>query len=867
MESKQIREEFIKFFEGKEHRLVKSSSLVPDADPTLLFTNAGMVQFKNTFLGIQKRDYKRACSTQKCMRVSGKHNDLEEVGRSKSHNTFFEMLGNFSFGDYFKKEAIEFAWEFVVDRIKIPKEKIWVSVFKDDDESFGLWQKIASLDAKRIARLGEKDNFWSMGDTGPCGPCSEIFYDFGSDIGCGKPECAPGCDCPRFMEFWNLVFMQYFDDGKGKRTKLPEVCVDTGMGLERLVRIISGVDSIFDIDLFSSVIKITEDIANVEYNTKSDIVVPFRIIADHIRALTFLISDGVIPSNDGRGYILRRILRRAAKAGKDLGIGDPFLYKLSGYIVDMMKDPYIDLEKNRNFIANLIKGEEERFTSTLDVCLPRVEELLDNLIDKGIKIVPGKDIFTFYDTYGFPIDLLGDMAKDRGMTLDMKGFEEFMTDQKERARKSWKGKSTYNHLYGFKQETPFVGRDEYELKTRLLGIFEPSSEGDIVLPDHNKALPVGRECLILLEKTPFYPEGGGQISDNGIIMGKDWEFEVNDVFYQKENVILHKGIIKHGEIEFSKKMINIDCMNKEGLEKNYEDVFAKIHKNRRRQIARHHTATHLLHHALRFILGDHVKQAGSLVADDRFRFDFTHFKAVSLRELDRIEDIINEHIIANHQVRTDIMKYDEACEKGAMAIFEEKYGDTVRVVSISDISKELCGGTHVHATGDIGYFRILSESSVGANLRRIEAVCGDAAYKHARVEKETLNDLCGLLKSAPDEATKKLESILKELKEIQKALEKSKEAIIKEKLVDFKDNLKHAGECSYIAFQSNDKSPEDLRKLYDVIKSSIKVDIILLASNFENRALVAGFVDKSIADKIRAGDIVRVMAEVVGGKG
>lgn len=847
MISKQIRSNFLNFFQGNNHRLVKSSSLVPESDPTLLFTNAGMVQFKNTFLGIQKRDYSRACSSQKCMRVSGKHNDLEEVGRSKSHNTFFEMLGNFSFGDYFKKEAIEFAWEFVIDWMKIPRDKIWASVYMDDEESFELWQKIAGLDAGRITRLGEKDNFWSMGDTGPCGPCSEIFYDFGENLGCGKPDCNPGCDCGRFMEFWNLVFMQYFVDEKGNRSPLPKVCVDTGMGFERLVRIKTGVDSIFDIDLFSSVIKMTEEIADIEYDVCADIAIPFRIIADHIRALTFLISDGVIPSNEGRGYILRRILRRAAKAGKELGINDPFLFKLSGYIVDMMKDPYTDLDINRNFIANLIKGEEERFTSTLDVCLPRVEELLGNLKDKGINSVPGKDIFTFYDTYGFPIDLLDDMAKDRNMTLDMKGFEQYMTNQKEIARKSWKGDSVPNLKFWEKfNETKFLGRENFEIKAILKNIVKNDNG------DYSQNEDVKNDSSLyefVLDVTPFYAESGGQLSDVGSITSQNGEFEVQQVYFPKEGVISHRGVVKFGSFKVN------------------DEIIAKIDIQRRRRIMRHHTATHLLHYALRLSLGDHVKQAGSLVADDRFRFDFTHFKALTPREIERIEDIVNEKILANDMVKTDILSYDDAVEKGAIHIFEEKYSDTVRMLSISDFSRELCGGTHVSATGNIGYFRILTEQSVGANLRRIEAVCGDVAYEHARSEKNKLNEICSLLKSTPEESFKKLNSLLKEFKESQKDVERSKEEVIKKKLTEFEDKVKRVGDISYIALQSDNKNPDELRKLHDLIKSSIKVDIILLGSSFENRALVAAFIDKNKKLKFRAGDIVKAMAEVVGGKG
>jgi alanyl-tRNA synthetase len=706
MSGNEIRELFLSFFESKGHTRVKSASLVPESDPTLLFTNAGMVPFKNVFLGLEKRPYKRAVSCQKCLRVSGKHNDLESVGYTSRHHTFFEMLGNFSFGDYFKREAILYAWEFVTEYLKLPKERLYVSVFRDDEEAYRIWNEEVGLPSERIWRLGEEDNFWQMGDTGPCGPSSEIYVDRGEEYG-----------EERFLEIWNLVFMQYNRDEKGNLTPLPNPNIDTGMGLERIASVLQGTKTNFEIDLIKPLIDFGQEVSGKTYGENFEDTVAMRVIADHLRALTFAISDGVLPSNTARGYVIRRILRRALRFGYKLGIREPFLYRGVDVVVEVMKDAYPELLQTRAFVKGVVKAEEERFLHTFKNSMPVAEEFINTALEEGRRFLKGEEVFKLYDTYGFPLDLLEEIAKEEGLSLDMEGFEKEMEIQRERARQSFKIQTKevqpiYQHLKNIGRTSTFVGYEQYVAQSKVIALLK---NGELV-----SELKEGEEGEVFLDITPFYAERGGQIGDTGTIESADGLFVVDDTQSPVDGVISHKGKVVKGTIKVG------------------DQVIASIDRERREDIKRNHTATHLLHSALRLVLGEHVRQAGSLVADKYLRFDFTHFQALSVDELKRVEELVNEQIRKNEPVIVEEKDYREAIKEGAIAIFEEKYGERVRVLSVGDFSKELCGGTHVSRTGDIGYFKIISESSIGAGLRRIVAKTGRWAVEEAFLESLTL---------------------------------------------------------------------------------------------------------------------------------
>ncbi|HBA26118.1 MAG TPA: alanine--tRNA ligase, partial [Nitrospinae bacterium] len=740
MTGHEIRKKFLDYFKERGHTIVKSSSLIPSADPTLLFTNAGMVQFKDVFLGGEKRDYKRAVSSQKCVRAGGKHNDLEVVGRTARHHTFFEMLGNFSFGDYFKERAIEYGWEFMTEVVKLPKEKLWITVYKDDDEAFKIWNEKIGIPANKIVRLGEKDNFWSMGDTGPCGPCSEIHIDQGEGIGCGRPECNVECDCDRFMEVWNLVFMQYNRDANGKLTPLPNPSIDTGMGLERLSAVAQKVKSNYDSDLLRPIITYTEGLFEKEYGKDSNMDISFRVIADHSRSMTFLIGDGVMPSNEGRGYVLRRIIRRASRHGRMLGKSEPFLFKTSDVVIDLMKDTYPELLDRREYISKVISTEEERFSNTLDFGMKMLNDMVESLKAKRERLIAGEDAFKLYDTYGFPLDLTEDIAKDSGLAVDSAGFNRAMEVQKERARASWKGsgeegiKSIYRDIAHKIKGTQSLSKPQRDM---FIGYDTLESEGTVLLlikgNDMVKSASEGEQVEIVFDKTPFYGESGGQVGDTGKIWNDDVHIDVTDTKKPLQNLIIHNCIVKKGNIKVG-DVITISVSNE-----------------KRRATALNHSATHLLHTALRDVLGDHVKQAGSLVAPDRLRFDYTHFSAPNIKELHRVEEIVNQKIRENYPVETSVTGLEEAIKKGATALFGEKYGEEVRIVKMGDYSMELCGGTHVRATGDIGLFKIVHEGSVASGIRRIEALTGEGAYKYVRQEEDSLLEIREVLKSPPQE--------------------------------------------------------------------------------------------------------------------
>ncbi|NTW57768.1 MAG: alanine--tRNA ligase, partial [Nitrospirae bacterium] len=728
MKASELRKLFLDYFAKRGHKVVPSSSLVPKNDPTLLFTNAGMVQFKGVFLGEDPRDYKRAVTSQKCVRAGGKHNDLENVGHTARHHTFFEMLGNFSFGDYFKKEAIEFAWEFLTKEVKLPPDKLWATVYKDDDEAFELWRTAVGIPAERIVRLGEKDNFWSMGDTGPCGPCSEIIIDQGPEMSCGKPGCSVGCDCDRYLEIWNLVFMQYNRDETGKLTPLPKPSIDTGMGLERLSAVCQKVKSNFETDLFQSIIKEIAALAGVPYHRDAQTDISYQVCADHLRAMTFLISDGVLPSNEGRGYVLRRILRRASRYGRLIGINKPFLYRLTGAVVDEMKGAYPDLVDSREHVAKVVLLEEERFATTLESGLALLNETVEKLKAANNVMIPGDVLFKLYDTFGFPLDLVADMARDMNLELDEEGYRKAMQEQRDKARAAWAGsgeekvRPVYKEIATGVRRTVFTG----------YGMLEGTGEIVALIKGDKKVTEVKEDddVEVILDQTPFYAESGGQVGDRGELLGEASKFHVEDTVKPVEGIFVHRGKVRKGGFKVG------------------DAVLAKVDSSERMDTVRHHTATHILHATLRSVLGEHVKQAGSLVAPDRCRFDFTHYTALSEREKERIEELVNERIIENHAVETAEMDIDQAIATGAMALFDEKYGDKVRVVTVKDVSKELCGGTHAQASGDIGLFKIVSETGIAAGVRRLEILAGRRAYQTVRKEEQNLREISQLLKAS-----------------------------------------------------------------------------------------------------------------------
>ena len=831
----EIRELFLDFFEKKGHARVKSASLIPENDPTLLFVNAGMVPFKNVFLGLEKRPYKRATSCQKCLRVSGKHNDLEQVGYTSRHHTFFEMLGNFSFGDYFKREAIEFAWELVTEVLKLPKEKLYVSVYREDEEAYRIWNEDIGVPSERIWRLGEEDNFWQMGDVGPCGPSSEIYVDRGKNYEGDE----------RYLEIWNLVFMQYNKDEKGNLTPLPHPNIDTGMGLERIASILQGKNSNFEIDIIFPLIEFGQEVSGKKYGEKFETDIALRVIADHLRAITFAISDGVIPSNEGRGYVIRRILRRAMRFGYKLGIENPFLYRGVDLVVEIMKSPYPELELSREFVKGIVKGEEERFIKTLKAGMEYIQEIIEKALNEGRNILTGKEVFTAYDTYGFPVDLIDEIAREKGLRIDLTGFQCELEEQRERARRSFrvetkKIKPVYSHLKELGKTSSFVGYEYFEYETKLIGVIKGEEVVEKLIEDE--------EGELVLEETPFYPEGGGQVGDTGIIETDKGLFKVEDTQRPIEGIIVHIGKVLKGYLSIE------------------DIVHAKVDKERRWDIMRNHTATHLLHAALRNILGEHVRQAGSLVADKYLRFDFTHFAPLTEDELQRIEELVNEKIRENLPVSIVEMAYSEALQTGAIAIFEEKYGDRVRVISCGEFSKELCGGTHVSATGDIGYFKIISESSVGAGVRRIIAQTGRWAVKTSFNEHLTLKEVSSSLGVKEEEVLSKLEELKEKLKEKEKEIQGLRQELLKLQIREMVKEEK-IGEITLYYGIFEDVEPEELRNLSDILRQRTKKDVALIASKKDGKVYFVIAVSKDLSSRIKANELIRDIGKVLRGGG
>ena len=843
-----IRESFIKFFEGKGHTRVPSSALIPKDDPTLLFTNAGMVQFKNAFLGLENRGYTRAVSCQKCARAGGKHNDLENVGVTARHHTFFEMLGNFSFGDYFKEEAISWAWEYLIDVVKLPKDKLWVTIFENDDEAYKIWHEKMKVPAERIIRMGEKSNFWMMGETGPCGPCSEILYDQGEGTGCGRPECDVYCDCDRHLEIWNNVFTQYDRDETGKLTPLAKPSIDTGMGLERLTAVIQGVKSNYDTDLFAPIIRFVEKASGKTYGKNADHDISIRVIADHSRAVTFLIGDGIMPSNEGRGYVLRRILRRAARHGKMLGINKPFLNKAAMVVIDMMKYTYPDLADKASYITKVILNEEQRFMETLDAGLRVLQEETAGLKEAGKSVLPGSLIFKLYDTFGFPTDLTADIVKKDGMTLDMDGFEAQMELQRERARGAWKGSGEeavaecYLKVSSSGIQSEFCG---YEGLTRDKG------KVTAILVD-GKPVDIAREgqqAEIVLDATPFYGESGGQTGDTGYLEGADFNFIVEDTKKPVENFIVHKGSVKSGEIKI-------------GATANLV-----VDLERRRAIAANHSGTHILQAALKAVLGDHVKQSGSLVNAEHLRFDFTHFSKISDEEIQRIETIANDMIRKNLLVQTEVCSLEDALKTGATAVFDEKYGATVRIVKMGDMSMELCGGTHVERTGDIGLIKIIHESAIATGVRRIEAVTGREAVLHIQKAEEELKQTAGLFKAGHLEVYDRAEKLLKNVRELEKEIEGLKGKLAAKDSGDLMGRVRDIAGVKVLAEEVNISDAKTLRDFGDKLRDKMASGIILLGSRTGDKAMLLCMVTKDLSGKYHAGNIIKELAPIVGGKG
>ncbi|MBT8764136.1 alanine--tRNA ligase [Desulfohalobiaceae bacterium Ax17] len=846
----EIREKFLQYFEENGHTIVPSSPLIPKDDPSLLFTNAGMVQFKKVFLGQEKRDYIRATSAQKCLRVGGKHNDLENVGRTARHHTFFEMLGNFSFGDYFKEEAIRLAWEFLTKELELPKEKLYATVYKDDDEAILLWKKIAGLPDEKIFRLGEKDNFWSMGDTGPCGPCSEILFDQGEHMACG-PDCGIGeCDCDRYLEIWNLVFMQYDRDESGKLNPLPRPSIDTGMGLERITAVCQGVYSNFDTDLFTGLIQFTEAKAGVKYRENEDTDTALRVIADHSRAMAFMLADGILPSNEGRGYVLRRLIRRAFRFGRLLGLKDPFLFAVADEVINEMGEAYPELKASREFMLKVIRQEEERFSETLDKGLKILEEELLSLQKQGVQTIPGEVAFKLYDTYGFPIDIVNDIAEKQGFDVDENGFNKCMAAQKERAKSAWKGSGEKDLAGQFKRliaeglQTEFVGYDRLTATARVVYLLDEQALGVLA-----HSLSKGQTGFVVTSRTPFYGESGGQVGDKGQIKTASGICVVEDTIKPAAELIVHKIRVTQGEILLD------------------QEAELQVDEKKRMATARNHTATHLLHAALRKILGEHVKQAGSLVEDKRLRFDFTHIQALSPDEIKAVEKEVNTAILANLPVKTEIMPYNQAVAKGAMALFGEKYADQVRVVTVPGVSIELCGGTHLQSTGQIGYFNIVSESAVAAGVRRIEAITGFEAIHCLQNLKQEMEELQSLLKAGSGQLKNKVMALQEQIK----ILNKEKQALA-DKLASGrgKDLLQEAQEINGIMVLSQKVEAPDvgaLRKLMDDLRSKLKSGIILLGCEQKGKAMLILYVSKDLHDKFTAPALVKEVAKEIGGSG
>lgn len=837
MTANELRHRYLNFFKERGHIIKPSDSLVPEDDPTLLFTGAGMNQFKQIFLGQTKPDFRRATTCQKCFRAT----DIENVGKTARHLTFLEMLGNFSFGDYFKEETISWAWEFVIKELEIPPGKLWVSIFKDDDESLALWRK-TGVPEERIVRLGEKDNFWDMGPTGPCGPCSEIIFDRGKNKGCGRETCAVGCDCDRFLELWNLVFTQFDRQEDGTFQSLPQKNIDTGMGLERVLCVLEGKENIFETSLLQPLVE------GIRQATGGDEDIPLHIIADHLRAAVFLIADGVLPANEGKGYVLRRLIRRAVRQGKRLGMDKPFLYPLTALVTDIMKEAYPYLVSCRQHLAQVILSEEERFQETLRQGIEILEGMLEELKREKKKELPGELAFKLYDTYGFPLHLTEELAEESGFSLDKAGFEEAMRKQQELARARRSGGtipnslSLYNQLSSELERTEFLGYQTRECEAKVLALLR---EGKII-----EKASAGEEIEIILNRTPFYGEAGGQVGDSGTLTNARLKIEITDTRKPLPEITVQRGKIIQGELARG------------------EAVKASVNKERRQDIAGHHTATHLLHSALRQVLGEHVTQSGCRVAPERLRFDFTHFQALGQRQWERVEELVNEKIRENMAVEIIHTTLKEAQERGAQALFGEKYGEKVRLVRIGGYSQELCGGTHLRATGEMGLFRIVGESSIASGVRRIEALTGREAYRVVKKEADVLREIGRTLKISPLQTLPRVEELMKTTKALEKEIEHLKSGEIIFKIDNLLKKTEMMEGVKVIAARIEGAGREELRSLVDALKEKIGSGVIVLGTVLEEKVVLVAGVTKDLTKKgIHAGKIIKEVAKIAGGSG
>lgn len=844
MTSWELRQRFLRYFASRGHEVVPSSSLIPAGDPTLLFTNAGMVPFKDIFLGIEKTSRKRAVSIQKCVRAGGKHNDLDRVGFTRRHHTFFEMMGNFSFGDYFKKEAISFAWEFLTVELGLDKNRLWITVFRDDDEAFELWQTVSGMPPERIVRLGEKDNFWQMGETGPCGPCSEILYDQGSQFSCGSEDCRVGCDCDRYLEIWNLVFMQFNRERDQTLTPLPKPSIDTGMGLERLAAVVQGVDSNFETDLFLPLIETIQQYVRIPYEKGAGPMdYAFRVVSDHMRSSVLLLHEGLVPSNEGRGYVLRRIIRRAVQFGRELGLPAPFTSTLADRVAEMMKGPYPELESSLMRIKTVLEQEERRFHKTLEEGLPILEGMLHEVENKKEKVLPGDMLFLLHDTHGFPLDVAEDIARSRSISLDFKGFEEKMEEQRERGRASWVGKAEEFPVKPDRLSEPvlFAGYDRTGIQGALLLLIKDEKE----VKEANE----GDQVIAVVSPTVFYPEGGGQVGDTGNMIGPFGYMRVEGSKKPYPGWIVLFGTVRSGRIRVG-----------ETMDQHVDEISRKATE-------RHHTATHLLHAALRHTLGDHVRQAGSLVAPDRLRFDFTYPGPLSKEDLDSVEDLVNSWIVANFPVGVLEVEKQKALDMGALAFFDEKYGETVRVVQVPGTSTELCGGTHVHRTGDLGAFYLIQESGISAGVRRIEAVAGQLAYRKSAEWRKSLDTLRDILGSGPTDVIQKATLLTKEntqnLREIQ-AL-KTRLFVLEESASD-QEAIEIKGHRLVVSHAMLD-DPKDLRGRLDAIKNRVPSGAILLLGESREKAVLLGWASPDVAVRFPVSNWVKIIADELGGRG
>lgn len=846
MKAQEIREAFLDFFSKNNHKTVSSSSLLPRDDPSILFTNAGMNQFKNIFLGLEKRSYTRAVSVQKCLRVSGKHNDLEQVGKTNKHHTFFEMLGNFSFGDYFKKEAIEFAWELVTQVFKLRPDRLYATVYEEDDEAYQIWNQTIGLPSERIFRFGKKDNFWAMGDVGPCGPCSEIHYDIDPSFEEGDPYSLIGKGSDRFVELWNLVFMQFFQDENGTLRPLPSPSIDTGMGLERTAAALQKKRSNFETDLFRPLIDRICDLAQREYPADEAGDISVRIIADHVRATTFLISDGIMPANEGRGYVLRRLIRRAFRHGNLLGIEKPFLHHLVSTVADIMKAAYPELLASIVYISRLCLSEEERFALTLSSGLRYFQQFVEEAKRSGSRVLAGPEIFKLYDTFGFPLDLSQDLAQEAHMELDEAGFQGELNKQKERARQSWKGDAEHKD------------RKAYEGMKELRSLYKGYETGCIADAQvlaivkqgkASKELKKGEKGQVVLDVTPFYAEAGGQVGDSGQLKSPHFSGLVESAFFPTPEIIAHEVRAISGELKVGEK------------------VEASIDLVRRRSVSNNHTATHLLHASLRQVLGDHVKQAGSLVSDQRLRFDFTHFSALSSQEIQKVEELVNRKIREDRPVEIRLTTLEEGLKEGAMAIFEEKYGEEVRLVGVGDFSKELCGGVHVNSTGEIGFFKIIAESSSAAGMRRIEALTGEEAVRYVQDMEGLLTEIQTTLNSPRKDILQRLEKLKTQFEEKEHENKSLRQKLTHLETQGGEERVQKVKEVSVLIRRLDGLANEELRSLADSLKQKIGSGVVILGAISEGKAFLVVSVTRDLIQRIRADTLIKKIAPIIGGGG